>query len=223
MDEHSPQERTPPVEVRGQAVEEVEGGASCLWQGPAEANAVVIFGASGDLTSRKLLPALYNLFVSGGLPGRFLILGAARRTWSDEEFRTRMRAAVLAAPGCDPRSWEEFAGHLHYQALTYDEPGDYTTLAARLADLEAAHGTGGRRVFNLAVPPDLYQTVAVNLGRAGLGRQERGWSRLVVEKPFGRDLASARALNQALAAHFQEDQIYRIDHYLAKEIGRAHV
>jgi glucose-6-phosphate 1-dehydrogenase len=217
MNEQPLADGAPQVEVRGQALEEAEGGASCLWQGPPEACAVVIFGASGDLTGRKLVPALYNLFVSGGLPSRFLILGSARRTWSDDEFRSRMKAAILAAPGCDPRSWDDFAACLHYHSLTYDQPGDYTMLAARLEALEASHGTGGRRVFNLAVPPDIYQTVAVNLGRAGLGRQDRGWSRLVVEKPFGRDLASARALNQALAAHFQEEQVYRIDHYLAKE------
>lgn len=205
------------VDARGQLEESAIEGASCLLPRPAQSCSIVIFGASGDLTARKLLPALYNLHCNGGLPSSFLILGAARSPMEDSEFRQRMREAVLAREACKPEAWDGFAARLHYQPLSYDRLEDYELLSRRLHALEGQHGVSHGRVFNLAVPPELYQKVTVSLGQAGLGQRGGGWARLVVEKPFGYDFASARALNQALAQYFQEEQVFRIDHYLAKE------
>lgn len=189
-------------------------GESCLFEGGLEPCGFVIFGASGDLTARKLIPALYKLSVSGGLPVCYWILGVARTAMDDAAFRDKMRAAV---PGADPARWEAFARCLHYHTVEYDDPPSYQALAARLTDLDREHECGGNRIFNLAVPPALYAVIAGQLGRAGLADESGGWSRLVVEKPFGRDLASARELDRALSRHFAEHQVFRIDHYLAKE------
>jgi len=178
---------------------------------------VVIFGASGDLAARKLLPALYSLFLAGALPERFFVLGAARTPLDDEGFRTRARGGAIAA-GLDPGRWEPFAARLAYAQLGYDEPQGYAALAGRLERLEGEFGTGSRRIYYLALPPDLHGTVAAGLGRAGLAHEEGcAWRRLVVEKPFGRDLATARALDAALGAWFPERQLFRIDHYMTKE------
>jgi glucose-6-phosphate 1-dehydrogenase len=195
-------------------------GASCLLEAPPAPCALVIFGASGDLAGRKLLPALYNLFANHGLPAQWAIVGAARTPWSDEEFRERMRQAVARVHGPEPANWPQFAARLFYQPLIYDDPESYRRLAARLRDLDGRLGLAGNRVFNLAMPPVLYAQVATMIGQNGLaaqGREGQGWARLVVEKPFGRDLKSAQALNRAIAAHFPESAVFRIDHYLAKE------
>jgi glucose-6-phosphate 1-dehydrogenase len=189
----------------------------CREATPLDPLGVVILGASGDLAARKLLPALYSLFLAGSLPERFLILGAARSALDDAGFRARALAGVAAA-GLDQGRWEAFAARLGYQALDYADPSGYAALAARLAALEAEHGTGARRIYYLALPPDLHATVAAGLGRAGLASEEDGcWRRIVVEKPFGRDLASARELGAAVHAWFSERQIFRIDHYMTKE------
>jgi glucose-6-phosphate 1-dehydrogenase len=190
----------------------------CPGATPLDPLAVVIVGASGDLAARKLLPALYSLFVAGALPQRFFILGAGRTPLDDAAFRARAREGVVAA-GLDTGRWEAFYGLLGYQALGYDDPAGYAALAARLAALESEHGTGARRIYYLALPPDLHGTVAAGLGQAGLAHEEGGcgWRRLVVEKPFGRDLVSARALGAAVGAWFPERQVFRIDHYMTKE------
>ena len=172
---------------------------------------LVIFGASGDLTRRKLIPALFALYQGGLMPERFAVVGTSRTALSDEDFRARVTS------GTGGPAWDAFAAHLHYQALSYDDPGDYRALGERLDRVAADHGIGGNRLFNLALPPGLYATVAAGLAGAGLSREDRGWVRLVVEKPFGRDLASSRALGQAIAAGFGEHQVFRIDHYMAKE------
>lgn len=178
--------------------------------------AVVIFGASGDLTGRKLVPALYHLFANGATPEHFYICGAARSEMDQEEFRGKMRRAVEGKGG-DMAAWERFAACLHYHPVIYDQADSYRGLAARLDELDQEHGVGGNRIFELAIPPTLYQTVAATLAQAGLSGEEHGWRRLVVEKPFGRDLASSRELNQAIGQGFKEHQVFRIDHYLAKE------
>jgi glucose-6-phosphate 1-dehydrogenase len=178
--------------------------------------AVVIFGASGDLTGRKLVPALYRLFASGATPEHFYICGAARSEMSREQFQDKMRQAVESR-GLDMGAWQAFADRLHYQPVVYDQVETYQDLAARLDELDAQHGVGGNRILELAIPPTMYQTVAVTLAQAGLSQEERGWRRLVVEKPFGSDLESSRELNQAIGQGFQEHQVFRIDHYLAKE------
>jgi glucose-6-phosphate 1-dehydrogenase len=178
----------------------------------------VVFGASGDLTARKLFPAVWDLFVAGRLPEGFAILGCARTGLDHAAFRERMRAAVADRPGFDPAAWEAMARRIFYQPLDYARAEDFTALAALLATLDRDLGLGGCRLFYLAVPPAVYRPIAANLGSAGLAREGEGsFARLVIEKPFGHDLPSALELDRALHAHFAEGQIFRIDHYLAKE------
>ncbi len=172
---------------------------------------LVIFGASGDLTRRKLIPALYALHHAGRLPRRFAVVGTSRTELTDEAFRARVTSGTGGAV------WDAFATHLHYQSLAYDDPTSYGALGERLRRVAEAHGIGGNRVFNLALPPELYGPVATHLHDAGLSDEDEGWVRLVVEKPFGRDLASSRALGSAIARGFAEHQVFRIDHYMAKE------
>ncbi len=181
---------------------------------------IVIFGASGDLTARKLVPALYTLFISDSLPEQFSIVGVSRTEMRDDEFREKLRdhAAAEGRPVLD--RWPEFAAHLFYQAIDYEAQSSYGELADYLETLDGQRQTGGNRIFYLAVPPTLYPVIGAHLGTAGLAREgEEGtpWARIVVEKPFGRDLESAVALDRTLHASFREHQIFRIDHYLAKE------
>jgi glucose-6-phosphate 1-dehydrogenase len=184
---------------------------------------VVIFGASGDLTRRKLLPALYALSLEHRLPVGFAVLGVARRPLDDEAFRRQMREAVAehgrtGAP--DTAEWEPFAEGLFYQALDYGSPDDYAALAARLDEIDRRRLTRGNYLFYLATPPSTFPDIASALGRARLARADGGegaWRRIVVEKPIGHDLDSARALNRMIAASFAEPQVFRIDHYLGKE------
>ena len=183
--------------------------------------AVVIFGATGDLTARKLMPALYNLGRGRMLPSGLSIVGFARRPWSDDDFRAAMKDAVakFSREPLQDDIWDAFARNLHYVSSNFDDPAGYRTLADRLEKQDAAHGAAGNRLFYLSTPPTAYADIAAHLGAAGLSRggREGGWARLVVEKPFGRDLQSARELDQALGLVFRERQIYRIDHYLGKE------
>jgi len=181
---------------------------------------LVIFGASGDLTKKKLLPALFHLFLNRSLPAPFLIVGSARTQMSDEDFRTHAREALSGQGIQEQGKWNAFASLLRYRPIEYGEAFSFEALAAALRDLDRQQGTGGNRIFYLAVPPSLYETTAERLGKAGLAQERsrgNGWSRMVVEKPFGRDLPTAMALDRALHRHFQEHQIFRIDHYLAKE------
>lgn len=180
--------------------------------------ALVIFGATGDLMRRKLCPALFRLFSEGLLPDGFAVVGVSRTEMDDAQFRAEMRAAVAEfAETPDPTLWERFAKGLFYLATSFDDPAGYGRLAERLGGLDRERGTGGNRLFYLAIPPAVIRTVAEGLGAAELAQPERGWSRIVVEKPFGRDLGSARALNAALLDIFHERQLFRIDHYLGKE------
>jgi glucose-6-phosphate 1-dehydrogenase len=189
---------------------------------------VVIFGASGDLTRRKLLPALYALFLEHRLPAGFTVLGTARRRLDDEEFRRQMKAGVAehgrtGAPGT--AEWEPFAEGLSYQPLDYANPADYAALGRRLQRLDRDRGTRGNYLFYLATPPSAFPLVVPALGKAELAQADgarvaepgRPWRRIVIEKPIGRDLWSARALNRVVAESFAESQVYRIDHYLGKE------
>jgi glucose-6-phosphate 1-dehydrogenase len=179
---------------------------------------IVIFGASGDLTRRKLIPALFALFKSGRMPIPFSIVGCARSELDDARFREQLREN-LADRERERENWNTFAENLHYRSITYDE-ASFAELSGFLDRLDERKGTGGNRIFDLAVPPGQYKVIAELLGRSGLAdkdRKKRGWSRIVVEKPFGRDLASARELDSVLHDHFLEEQIFRIDHYMAKE------
>jgi glucose-6-phosphate 1-dehydrogenase len=193
---------------------------------PAESpapSALLIFGATGDLARRKLIPALYNLSLHRRLPAGLLIVGSARSAMGDEEFRRQMRAAVdqFARAGAkNETEWASFADHLHYVAANHREPESYLRLKDSLAKLESEHATGGRRILYLAIPPDQYAPVIQQIAAAGLaGRRARGesWTRVVIEKPFGTDLESARELNREVHEAFDESQVYRIDHYLGKE------
>jgi len=177
--------------------------------------ALTIFGASGDLTQRKLIPALYSLAYNDYLPDRFAVVGAARTELSDEAFRERMRAAVEAhgREGFRTDVWERLAAGMRYVAADFGDENE-TRLTDRLASLDDELGTRGNRVFYLAVPPAAIETITAALGKR---RSHTGWTRLIVEKPFGTDLESARRLNERILRHFREDEIYRIDHYLGKE------
>jgi glucose-6-phosphate 1-dehydrogenase len=186
----------------------------------AEPCILVIFGASGDLTKRLLMPALYNLAADGLLPQRFAIVGIARDELSSEEFRTRMTADIqrfTTRQPFDPRVWERLAANLHYAAGDFADPEAYQRLLSSLVELDSANQTGGNLIVYLATPPAVFGLISANLDRAGFRKRPKGWTRLIVEKPFGHDLSSAVALNRELLAHWPEEQIYRIDHYLGKE------
>ncbi|MDQ3937648.1 MAG: glucose-6-phosphate dehydrogenase, partial [Chloroflexota bacterium] len=185
---------------------------------------IVIFGATGDLTSRKILPAIYNLRRAGLLPPETSVLGFARRPLDDEKFRTQMRAAAEehSRVKVEEGLWTNFADDIYYQQGEFGDRSAFRALGERLEEIDAARGTGGNRLFYLATPPSAYEEIVGNLGRSGLHRQgpNEGWARIVVEKPFGHDLASAGELNDMLIRVFDESQIYRIDHYLGKETVR---
>ena len=177
---------------------------------------LVVFGASGDLTRRKIFPALYALALRRLLPDSFAVVGASRTDWTEDEFRARMEEAVREFGRDEFRAdvWEELAGAVRYVSLDFADDEAENRLAARLAELDEEHGTRGNRVYYLAVPPQAMETVVEELGER---RSGRGWMRLIVEKPFGTDLASARRLNETIGRFFAEEEVFRIDHYLGKE------
>jgi glucose-6-phosphate 1-dehydrogenase len=187
---------------------------------PSPPCTIVIFGAAGDLTKRKLLPALYNLKASGLLPRQLAIVGVTRKEKSHEQFREEQSKDIreFATRAVDDALWDELRSTLYYQAGEFTDPETYTKLKALLDEVSKTHGTGGNVLFYLATPPNFFGEIVTRLGQAGLARSEDGgWRRVVVEKPFGRDLDSARALNVELSRVLDESQIYRIDHYLGKE------
>jgi len=195
----------------------------CLTPQPAEACAVVIFGASGDLTKRKLLPSLYNLASYHLLPADFSIIGVARRHLSDEVFRDRLGQDLpkFGTQPVDQNLWSHFRSRISYCAGEFHDPATYQRLAENLAESEKKFNTSGNVLFYLSVQPDYFATIAKRLSEAGLLREEnRRWRRVIIEKPFGHDLASARELNTQLTSVLQEHQIYRIDHYLGKETAQ---
>jgi glucose-6-phosphate 1-dehydrogenase len=180
---------------------------------------IVIFGASGDLTQRKLVPALHTLASQGLMPERYAVLGMARSPLSDEAFRSQLREGVAANARIKPDQrlpWEQFAGNFSYLTSGYEDADGYQLLSRRLDELGQQLGSDNC-LFYLSTPPQLYEPIVTHLGAAGLASSEHGWRRIVIEKPFGHDLASARHLNAAVHEVFGEEQIYRIDHYLGKE------
>ncbi|HEV3471012.1 MAG TPA: glucose-6-phosphate dehydrogenase [Pyrinomonadaceae bacterium] len=186
----------------------------------AEPCAVVIFGASGDLAKRKLIPALYRLVQERLLPAEFAIVGLARTVMSDEEFRDRMRRAVEEFSGAgraDEEVWRSFAQGMRYLPSDIRSAEDYRRLAALLEEVDRERGTQGNRLFYLSTAPEFYAEAVRQLGAAGLAKPPKGWARVIVEKPFGTSLESARELNRQIREHLDERQIYRIDHYLGKE------
>jgi len=203
--------------IKGQASDSGIPPAACLVEGAVDPFTIVIIGATGDLTARKLFPALYNLYLTAAVPDSFVIVGAARSEMTHEEFRNRMKAAV---DGMDTAKWDRFAAALYYQPIQFDSPDSFKRLATALPGFEAERNPRGNRIFYLAIPPSFYGPTSELLGNAGLSVERQnaaGWVRLVVEKPFGRDLKTATDLNNTLHKHFEEHQIFRIDHYLAKE------
>lgn len=180
---------------------------------------VAIFGASGDLTSRKLIPALFNLAQKGRLPPETRVVGSARSPFTDEAFREHMLGKVKEAFGTaekfDQEKWNAFASRLHYVATDITKPGGIKPLSNWFQSMEGPDG--GRRLYFLSVAPELYPELSGTLGDDGYAEEKGGFRRLVIEKPFGHDLATAKSLNLSLHKHWREDQIYRIDHYLGKE------
>lgn len=182
----------------------------------------VIFGASGDLTWRKLIPALYNNFKKGRLENCTNIVGFARRDYNNETFREHLRSGVekFSQETFNAQTWEKFSKKLYYKSGFFDDPGAYSELKMFLENLE---GHKANRLYYLATAPKFYSIISGYLADQGMteeGDVESAWRRIIIEKPFGRDLSSAKALNQALHKGFKEDQIYRIDHYLGKETSQ---
>src|SRR5439155_13217032 len=181
---------------------------------------MVIFGASGDLTSRKLMPALYNLALNRYLPSGFSVIGVADTALSEEEFRSNMADAVRRFSRTQPVDravWQSVAEGLSYVRMSFDDPDAYGRLAAELDRLDRERGTNGNRVFYFATAPRFFPVIVERLGASGIARTGGGWKRVVIEKPLGHDLKTAKELNQTIHSVFAEPQVYRIDHYLGKE------
>lgn len=185
----------------------------------AEPCMLIIFGGSGDLTRRKLLPAVFDLTSMGCTERGFDIVGVGLPAMSDDEFRATMRESVENSNDAhtfSEENWQKFAGKLNYLSGDLDSPETYKELKKRLEAMRAA-GSSGNHLFYLSVPASIAPKVITGLGEAGLNHNENGWSRIVVEKPFGRDVETARSLNKTLLGVFEESSVYRIDHYLGKE------
>jgi glucose-6-phosphate 1-dehydrogenase len=183
---------------------------------------VVIFGASGDLTKRKLVPALYRLMKQRLIPAEFAVLGSARTVISDDDFRANMREGLIKYGGetdIDEAVWESFARGLYYLPGDFSDAQTCVLLKKKLEEIDAERGTRGNRIFYLSTAPQFFGQIAEYLGAAGMAQpaSDENWVRIIVEKPFGHDLDTARELNEQLAAVFKENQVYRIDHYLGKE------
>ena len=182
---------------------------------------LVIFGGAGDLAHRKLLPALYNLHVDGVLPPRVAVVGVGRKDMSDDQFREFAHDGVqrFSRRPPDEQRWASFASSLFFVNAALDQPGQFASLGSRLDIIEHERGLTGNRIYYLAVPPSMFVPTVQQLAEARFVAppEAKPFSRLIVEKPIGRDLASARVINDAIAAVFDERQIYRIDHYLGKE------
>lgn len=191
-----------------------------------DACALVIFGASGDLTRRKLMPAIYNLGVSRSLPSGFAVVGVARREKSNDQFRAEMKEGVAQfsrRKPIDAAVWSDFERGVSYCQGSFDDPATYVKLKAHLEEIDRERGTRGNRLYYLAVPPSEFGTILKHLRDHALvaepAEEKRGgsWTRAVIEKPFGHDLPSSRELNDCVASAFAESQVFRIDHYLGKE------
>ena len=186
----------------------------------AEPCAVVIFGASGDLAKRKLIPALYRLVQERLLPAEFAIIGLGRTEMSSDEFRDKMKAAIIEfseAKSVDEEVWSSFAQGIQFLPSDIGNADCYRQLGKMLEQVDRERGTGGNHLFYLSTAPEFYAEAVRQLGEAGLTKQDKGWVRVIIEKPFGTSLESARQLNQQILQHLDESQIYRIDHYLGKE------
>src|SRR3954471_21099718 len=188
---------------------------------------MVIFGASGDLTRRLLVPALYNLVRARRIPNHFAIIGVDRADWSEDRFRSYLAEGVRnfisdtatgsATEPFDPDSWDVLASCMTRVNGDVTNPELYQRLAKKLDEVAAEYGTNGNVIFYLAVASSLFGTIVERLGEAGLTSEEKGWRRIIIEKPFGTDLESARTLDKRILSVVSESQIYRMDHFLGKE------
>jgi len=179
---------------------------------------LVIYGASGDLTHRKLVPALFDLYRKHLLPTSFNLVGISRSRLTDEDFKKHLKESLKESqPQLSDSLWDSFSQNFHYLSGGYDDFKSYQNLATLLDGLDRKNGTAANRIFYLSTPPNVFEPIISNLGAAGLNRENPGYARVVIEKPFGRDLDSAKELNGKLKEVFKEHQIYRIDHYLGKE------
>src|SRR2546421_4292112 len=184
---------------------------------------IVIFGATGDLTHRKLVPALYNLAADGDLPPAVEIVGFARRPKNDDEFRRELEEATrnFSRQTVRDEIWKNFAQSIFYHQSEFEDESGYKALAKRLDEIDKNHGTRGNRLFYFAASPDQFEPILKHLKAADLNQTRKGsWARVIVEKPFGTDLASARELNRIIRNSFSEEQTYRIDHFLGKETAQ---
>jgi glucose-6-phosphate 1-dehydrogenase len=193
-----------------------------LYGGVVDPCTVVLFGASGDLAKRKVIPALYDLAIHDALGPRYALVGFARTPMTDDTFRASASEAaksISEVGPIDPKQWDGFASNLYYSPGDYNNQEAYVQLGKRLAELEASKDLGGNRLFYLSTPPEVYPDIVEQIGRAGLARpaNPNSWVRIIIEKPFGRDLATAKELNQIVLNVFEEKQVYRIDHYLGKD------
>ena len=188
----------------------------------APSDVMVIFGASGDLTRRKVVPAMHSLACMGLLPSRMPVIGVSRTPFTDEAFRERLRQGVVEYARLKPRPgicelWPKFAKAYHYLEGDYDDPRTYRRLGRKLASLDTGSGAARNRLLYLATPPSLFPVIVRQLGAAGLNRGNGAWTRIVIEKPYGHDRVSAHRLNVEVHSVFDESQVYRIDHYLGKD------
>jgi glucose-6-phosphate 1-dehydrogenase len=186
---------------------------------------LVLFGGTGDLAHRKVVPALYHLWRTNLLPHEFVLLAVGRRPYDDESFRTDVRTSLETfsrSLPIDEEAWETFAERICYQRLDFEDPSGFERLGGRLDTLDGEKGTRGNRLYYLATQPSQFAEIVGQLGRVGLDHEKHdgGWRRIVIEKPFGHDSDSARRLNREVGRVFRESQVYRIDHYLGKETVR---
>jgi len=196
--------------------------AKSPYGGAAEPATVVIFGASGDLAKRKVIPALYDLALHNSLGDRYAIIGYARTPMTDESFRQAIgeAAKTISEVGpIDPDKWNAFAANLHYVAGEYGDATGYQALEKKMKELDSDKNLCGNRLFYLSTPPEVYKDIIGQLGQVGLSKAcgKNSWTRVIIEKPFGRDLQSAQELNKFVLNVFEEKQVYRIDHYLGKD------
>jgi glucose-6-phosphate 1-dehydrogenase len=190
-----------------------------------DAHVVVLFGATGDLAHRKVVPALFHLWVGNLLPERFALVCFGRRPFNDQEIRAALRASLdkhARITPVDEEKWAAFASRITYHQGGFDEPEAYASLSTKLEAIDTESGTDGNRLYYLATPASSFPEIVRSLGAAGLDHEttDSGWRRIVIEKPFGRDLETAIKLNREVGKVFRESQVYRIDHYLGKETVR---
>jgi glucose-6-phosphate 1-dehydrogenase len=196
--------------------------SSSAYGGVAEPCTVILFGASGDLAKRKVIPAMYDLAIHRALGARYAIVGFSRTAMTDDSFRATVGDAaksISEVGPIDPQQWSDFASNLFYSQGDYGKPESYAGLAKRLKEISESKNLGGNRLFYLSTPPEVYEDIIEQIGKSGLNKPSSpdSWVRIIIEKPFGRDLASAKELNQKVLCVFEEKQVYRIDHYLGKD------